>query len=76
MKIIVNGVKKEWYDDTITYKEIVLLSNQTYKPDVDYSMTYSYHNFPGIPWSSIMSKGQSVTPKEGMIFNVYFTGNA
>ncbi len=71
-KISVNGREIEVREESLSYETIVRIANGS--PQVLYSVTYS--GGAGPKPQGILSPGQSVIIRDGMIFNSCFTGNA
>jgi hypothetical protein len=74
--IIVNGTPEEWSGRNITYAQVVTLFDPEYPqhPEVTYSVTYDHG--PGQNHEGILSPGETVRIKEGMVFNVKRTGES
>lgn len=74
--IIVEGTPHEWLKRSITYAEVVTLLDPSFPqhPEVTYSVTY--HRGPAHHHEGILSPGDSVKVKEGMVFNVSRTGQS
>jgi hypothetical protein len=74
--IIVDGTPHEWPKGEITYAEVVTLEVPDYPqhPEITYSVKYK--NGPGNKPEGILSPGESVKVKEGMIFSVSQTGQS
>lgn len=76
MFIILNGVRIEWYDDTLSYEDIVLINQYLEKSNNE-------HYVPSVTWkdktanqSGILYRGQFVKVTDGMIISVFETGDA
>ncbi len=74
--IIVEGTPHEWPKDEISYAEVVTLEVPNYAehPEITYSVKYK--NGHGQKPEGILSPGDSVKVKEGMIFSVSETGQS
>jgi hypothetical protein len=72
MKIILNAKTVEWNKKSISYGDLVGLKNIV--DGVVYTITY--YNKSSNNDSGMLSLGKSVKVKDGMMFNVMFTGNA
>lgn len=79
--IIVNGKSFEWSEHTITAEQLTVLAH--YMPiggmGPDLTITYHHWNSPAAKdWqaSGSLKRGESVKARDGMVFNVAFTGRA
>lgn len=74
--IIVEGTPHEWPKEEISYAEVVTLEVPNYAehPEITYSVKYK--NGHGQKPEGILSPGDSVKVKEGMIFSVSETGQS
>jgi hypothetical protein len=74
--IIVEGTAHEWPKGEISYAEVVTLEEPSYPqhPEITYSV--KYRNGHGNKPEGILSPGDSVKVKEGMIFSVSETGQS
>jgi hypothetical protein len=74
--IFVNGTEHPWYEDDITYEQVVTLDVPDYPqhPEINYSVKYTrgHGNKP----EGTLSPGGSVKVKKGMIFTVTPTGQS
>ena len=73
--IIVNGREKIWSKKKISFDEVVILAfgEISTDPNVIYTVTYKKgHGHHG----GIMVKGDEVTVKDGMVFNVTQTNKS
>ena len=68
--IIVNGRKKEWAKNKISFKEVVILAFGTYEENEQIVYTVSYETTERPPREGSMVVGDEVKVSEGMIFNV------
>lgn len=66
--LIVNGREREYSEKTISYEQVVHLAFNATDPNMVYTVTYKRgdHHKP----EGRMVEGDTVTVKEGMIFNV------
>lgn len=69
-KLIVNTREKTWDQESISYREAVILAFGTYSDDPNTTYTVDYFKGPKENLEGSMTKGQSVDVKNGMIFNV------
>ena len=75
--IIVEGAPHEWpKEDEISFEEVVRLEEPTYNPDSNITYSVGYERGHGNKPAGILSVGESVKVKEGMIFNVSETGQS
>lgn len=74
--IIVNTQKKDWDREKITYEEVVKLAFLTDHKDENVIYTVDYSRGPDGHQDGSLVKGQSVTVKNGMIFNVTKTSKS
>lgn len=74
--IIVEGTPHPWPKEEISYAEVVTLEVPNYAehPEITYSVKYK--NGHGQKPEGILSPGDSVKVKEGMIFSVSETGQS
>ena len=74
--IVVAGTPHEWPKSEISYAEVVTLEvpDYTKHPEITYSVKYK--NGHGNKPEGILSPGESVKVKEGMIFSVSETGQS
>lgn len=74
--IIVNGTPHEVEKDEITYAEVVTLAFPDFPqhPEINYSVKYKRGQ--GNKPEGILSPGQTVKVKDGMIFDVSATGQS
>lgn len=74
--IIVEGTPHEWPKEEISYTEVVTLEVPDYAqhPEITYSVKYK--NGHGHKPEGVLSPGDSVRVKEGMIFSVSETGQS
>lgn len=74
--IIVEGTPHEWPKEEISYTEVVTLEVPDYAqhPEITYSVKYK--NGHGHKPEGVLSLGDSVKVKEGMIFSVSETGQS
>lgn len=67
--IIVNTRNKDWFENKITFEEVIILAFDSYNPDPRISYTVLYSKDSEHKMKDLV-KGQEVPVKEGMIFNV------
>lgn len=75
--IIVEGSPYEWAkNDEITFAQVVTLEVPDYSPTSGISYAVKYTRGEGHKPEGILSPGESVKVKEGMIFSVSETGQS
>jgi len=75
--IIVEGTPHEWpKNEEITYTQVVTLEVPDYSPTSGISYAIKYTRGEGHKPEGILSPGESVKVKEGMIFSVSETGQS
>ena len=75
--IIVEGSPHEWTkNDEITFAQVVTLEVPDYSPTSGISYAVKYTRGEGHKPEGILSPGESVKVKEGMIFSVSETGQS
>lgn len=74
--IVVNGTQHKTEKDEISYAEVVTMAFPDYPqhPERTYAVTYERGN--GNKPTGILSPGESVKVKEGMVFYVKHTGQS
>jgi hypothetical protein len=74
--IVVEGTPHEWPKDEISYEQVVTLEVPTYSPLSGISYAVKYTRGHGHKPEGILSPGESVKVKEGMVFSVSETGQS
>ncbi len=74
--IIVEGTQHEWPKEEISYAEVVTLEVPNYAEHPEITYAVKYKNGHGQKPEGILSPGDSVKVKEGMIFSVSETGQS
>lgn len=75
--IIVEGTPHEWpKNDQISYAQVVTLEVPDYSPTSGISYAVKYVRGEGHKPEGILSPGESVKVKEGMVFSVSETGQS
>lgn len=75
--IIVEGTPHEWpKDEKISYAQVVTLEVPSYSPTSGISYAVKYTRGEGHKPEGILSPGDSVKVKEGMVFSVSETGQS
>jgi len=75
-KIIVNGREKVFSEKKISFDEVVILAFGSVSTDPNVVYTITYKRGQGNKPEGTMVKGDEVTVKEGMIFNVTATNKS
>lgn len=68
--IIVNTLPKEWGEKKISYEQVVTLAFGSHEDNPLISYTVEFFRGPKDQHEGSLTKGKSVTVKEGMVFNV------
>ena len=76
MAIVVNGTQHEVEKDEISYADVVTLAFPDYPQHPERNYSVKYRRGHGNKPEGILSPGGSVKVKEGMIFDVSFTGQS
>lgn len=71
--LIVNGRPKPWEEKTITFEQVVVLAFGTYDPNPNKVYTVTFDKGPHENPHGTMVKGDKVSVKDKMIFNVTCT---
>ncbi len=71
--IVVNGRRREWDEDDISFEQLVPLAFPTPAPGGNVEYTISYRRAQGHKPEGTLKAGESVKVKEGMIFDVTAT---
>lgn len=72
-KLIINGTQKEWSQDKISFKEVIILAYSTYNDNPQVSYTVAYEDGPKDNPKGTMIKGSEVHVKNKMIFHATAT---
>jgi hypothetical protein len=73
ISLIVNGRAKPWAEKSITFEQVVVLAFGSYDPDSKKVYTVTYDKGPHENPEGTMVKGDKVSVKDKMIFNVTCT---
>lgn len=71
--IIVNGRQKPWTEKEISFEQVVVLAFGAYDPNPDKIYTVTYDNGPHQNSAGSMVRGDIVSVKDKMVFNVTAT---
>ena len=69
-KIIVNGRKKVWAEDEISYEQLVVIANLPLPPGPNPGFTITYHDGPHGHPDGTLTAGHTVRVVDCMVFNV------
>jgi hypothetical protein len=70
VEIIVNGRKKKWTEEKISYEELVKIANLPLPSGPNPGFTITYHAGPKDHPDGTLTAGHSVKVVDGMVFNV------
>jgi hypothetical protein len=70
VQIIVNGRKKVWTEDKISYEQLVMIANLPLPPGPNPGFTITYHGGPHDHPDGTLTAGHSVKVVNLMVFNV------
>jgi hypothetical protein len=70
VQIIVNGRKKPWTEEKISYEELVKIANLPLPPGPNPGFTITYHDGPRDHPDGTLTAGHSVKVVDCMVFNV------
>lgn len=77
VEIIIEGTPHEWLkSEEISYAQVVTLEVPDYSPNSGISYAVKYTRGEGHKPEGILSLGESVKVKEGMVFSVSETGQS
>lgn len=77
VKIIVEGAPHEWpKNEEISYAQVVTLEVPDYSPTSGISYAVKYTRGEGHKPEGVLSVGESVKVKDGMVFSVSETGQS
>jgi hypothetical protein len=70
VQIIVNGRKKVWTEEKISYEQLVVIANLPLPPGPNPGFTITYHEGPHDHPDGTLTAGHSVKVVDCMVFNV------
>jgi hypothetical protein len=70
VQIIVNGRKKPWAEEKISYEQLVNIANLPLPPGPNPGFTITYHDGPQDHPDGTLTAGHSVKVVDCMVFNV------